>query len=70
MDELDLLVGQRIGFAIGKILNDLDLVEEVTIIWEMIDIDLLQILVKKAVVNLWMTNLWSFQVKNSTTNLE
>ena len=29
-----------------------------------------QILVKKAVVNLWMTNLWSFQVKNSTTNLE
>lgn len=70
MDELDLLVGQRIGFAIGKILNDLDLVEEVSIIWEMIDIDLLQILVKKAVVNLWMTNLWSFQVKNSTTNLE
>lgn len=65
-----MLVGQRIGFAIGKILNDLDLVEEVSIIWEMIDIDLLQILVKKAVVNLWMTNLWSFQVKNSTTNLE
>lgn len=39
MDELDLLVGQRIGFAIGKILNDLDLVEEVSIIWEMIDIE-------------------------------
>jgi hypothetical protein len=62
MDHLDMLVSQREGLAICQILNDLNLIEKVRLIGKLVDVDLIQILVEKPIVEVWMADLWSFQI--------
>ena len=70
VNHLDLLIGQRKSLSVGQVLDHLQLVEQVRVSCEMIDVNRIQVLVKDAIIKVWMTDVRWLQVKDGAANLE
>jgi hypothetical protein len=70
MNHLNLLVRKGERLAVGQILNHLQLLEQIGVVVEMVDVNLVQILVDKPIIQTWFSSLGRLQVENGAAYLE